>query len=256
MDTKRTSPAPKGRMGAIKRAVALLKSENTLRDPHTGELCIDSIDAECGLSCTLEEVNAALGIAPAPAAPNASGKNIQTPAAPKVPLQNHSDAVSAAPAPAAEMPATPRPVSPAAIKPQRDSLGPYGSSESPLSPAAAHAALVKAENDLHNKQSIVETLTRQLRERRSAAAAAIQAWQLSSGRVVTQEQQARAYIASENSRRRAGIKDRGREIVLGPGSCLIDHLAAAQAGAGYNARGANANSWRRGGVATRGLKAR
>jgi hypothetical protein len=213
------------RAAVIARAVAMLQSEGTLRDLRTMALNIDSLDDLSGLSVTEAEVNEILGIAPA--APTRDGLPQDT-IAPET--MNDAPVVNVSAAPVEK-----------AI-------------ESPMTPAAAHANLVAAERDLHDKQSRVEVLSRELRAKRAAAAAAIQAWQISSGRVVTQEQQARQYIASENARRAAGIKDRGREIILGPGACAIDQMAAATAGGGMNARRGGGNAFRRGATTVRGTR--
>jgi hypothetical protein len=213
------------RAAVITRAVNMLQSEGTLRDNRTMALNIDSIDDLSGLSVTEAEVNEILGIAPASAAPS--------PAAPS----------PAAPAPAALAPAAPSPAAPGMIDPT-----------APLSPAAAHAALVAAERDLHAKQSRVEVLSRELRARRTDAAQAIAAWQQSAGRPMTQEQLQRDFLASEAANRRAGVRYGGREIKLGPNACAIDQMAAATSGGGLNARRGGGNAFRRGATTVRGTR--
>jgi hypothetical protein len=236
--------APGKRATVIARAVHMLQSEGTLRDNRTMALNIDSIDDLSGLSVTEAEVNEILGIAPAsaaqnasnikpqdkvdlspvsPAAPNASGRKVQTPAAP-VP---GDDLVA-----------------------HRPSYDP----NAPLSPAQAHANLVAAERDLHDKQSRVEILSRELRARRAAAAQAIGAWQQSAGRPMTQEQLQRDFLASEAANRRAGVRYGARNVVPA-NACAIDAYAMASAGS-RTSRIGGGEAFRRGATTQRGMKSR
>jgi hypothetical protein len=221
METKRTK--------AIKRAVNLMRAENTLYDNRTGQLNADAIDDLCGLTVTPAELDAILGTAPTPAAPTSANAEVAAPAAPT------------AGNPAAAAPAAP--MAPGAIDPSAAG-----------SPAEAHRRLIESERTLFEKQAEVQRLSRVLKDARTKASEAIAAWQRSAGRPYTQEMLQRDFLASEAANRRAGLKPIGRGIVPQANWCEIDRVAAASAGG--NARQGGGLAFRRNATTQRGMKAR